>query len=195
MRVGFFLYAMIVARLGTTALATHQICMQIISVSFAFGDGFGIASTSLVGQSLGAGRPDLAMIYGKVGQRLALLMACLLFFVFFFGRNFWVGIFNDSPAVITLGSQIMVIISIACLAQTSQVVLSGCLRGAGDSRYVAWVSLLSVALIRPLISWVLCYPVGMGLIGAWIGLAFDQFLRLVLNLIRFGQGKWARIKL
>lgn len=57
MRVGFFTYAKIVAGLGTVAFATHQICMNIINLSFAFGDGLGVAASSLVGQSLGGKTP------------------------------------------------------------------------------------------------------------------------------------------
>ncbi len=60
MRIGFFIYAKIVASLGTTDFATHQICMNIMSLSFTFGDGLSVASAALVGQSLGAKRPDMA---------------------------------------------------------------------------------------------------------------------------------------
>lgn len=65
----------------------------------------------------------------------------------------------------------------------------------GCSKYVALTSFVSIALIRPALSWLLCYPVGWGLIGAWIGLFGDQFMRLVLNFIRFRGGKWSTIEL
>lgn len=68
MRVGFFVFALLVAKLGTIQFATHQICMNLINMSFAFGDGLGVASTSLVGQGLGMKRPDLSIIYGKPGS-------------------------------------------------------------------------------------------------------------------------------
>ncbi|MEG2193039.1 MAG: MATE family efflux transporter, partial [Oscillospiraceae bacterium] len=64
MRVGFMLFTMIVARLGTTAYAAHQIGMNCMNLSFAFGDGFNVAAVSLVGMSLGAKREDLAAVYG-----------------------------------------------------------------------------------------------------------------------------------
>ena len=57
-------YAKIVAGLGTDAFATHQICMNIMSMSFTFGDGLQVACAALVGQNLGAKRPDLSIIYG-----------------------------------------------------------------------------------------------------------------------------------
>lgn len=83
MRIGFFSFAKIVAALGTIAFATHQICMNIINLSFCFGDGLGVAASSLVGQNLGARRPDKAIIYGKTGQRMSFIVSTALFLFFF----------------------------------------------------------------------------------------------------------------
>ena len=73
LRFGFLTYAMIVARLGTTAFAAHQVGMNIISISFAFGDGLSVAAVALVGQSLGERRRDLARVYLSLCQRLGLV--------------------------------------------------------------------------------------------------------------------------
>lgn len=194
-RIGFFLYAAMVANLGTTEFATHQVCMQIINISFAFGDGLGIASTSLVGQGLGMKRADIAVLYGKVGQRCALCVGVILSIIFVLLRKQLVGLFSTDEQVITMGATIMFIIAATTLSQTSQVVISGCLRGAGDSAFVALTSFISIGIIRPILSYVLCYPLGLGLVGAWIGLFFDQFLRLILNFIRFSGAKWTKIEL
>lgn len=195
MRIGFLAYSVIVTRLGTTPYATHLICMNILSLSFAFGDGFGIAASSLVGQNLGAKRPDISSIYGKIGQRIAFLVSTVLFVAFILGRTFFVSLFNTDPDILELGSIIMIIMALSTHFQTSQVVLNGCLRGAGDSAYVAATSLISIAIIRPLLTWVLCFPCGFGLAGAWIALIIDQFFRFSAGLYRFNSGKWAKIKL
>lgn len=195
MRIGFLSYAIIVARLGTTALATHLICMNILSFSFCFGDGFAIAASSLVGQSLGANRPDLSIIYGKAGQRISFIVSTGLFLVFIAGRETLVSLFSRESEVIILGAGIMVIMAFTTHAQTSQVVISGCLRGAGDTVFVAMTSLLSVAIIRPLLTWTLSFPIGLGLYGAWIALCIDQIFRFTLNFIRFSRGKWTKISL
>ncbi len=89
----------------------------------------------------------------------------------------------------------MILAAMGTHMQTSQVVLSGCLRGAGDTAYVAVTSLISVAIIRPLLTWLLCYPLGIGLYGAWIGLLVDQMFRLVSSYKRFSGGKWCSISL
>ncbi|MCQ2447265.1 MAG: MATE family efflux transporter, partial [Clostridia bacterium] len=109
LRIGFFIYVKLVASLGTTDYATHQICMQMLSLSFNFGDGIAIASTSLVGQSLGAKKPTLAMVYGRSCQRLALLAAVIIVISFTaFGRPIlW--IFTDDPAIIERGLKLFLI--------------------------------------------------------------------------------------
>lgn len=195
MRIGFLVYAIIVAKLGPTPYATHLICMNIINLSFCFGDGLAIASSSLVGQNLGAKRPDMAIIYGKTGQRLAFLVSSVLFFVFIFGRTSLVTLFSDEKDIITLGANILIIVAFSTHAQTSQVVCSGCLRGAGDSAFVAISSFISIAVIRPILTYVLCFPLNLGLYGAWIGLLVDQTMRFVITFLRFSKGKWTKIVL
>lgn len=195
MRIGFLAYAAIIARLGTTEYATHLISMNILSLSFAFGDGLSIAASALVGQNLGASRPDLSILYGKIGQRLAFSISSVIFFVFIFGGSFLVSLFSPKPEIISLGANVMILAALSTHAQTSQVVMSGCLRGAGDTNYVAVTSFISVAVIRPLLTWVLCFPLGLGLYGAWISLIIDQLVRVVMNFTRFSSGKWATISL
>ena len=195
MRIGFFVYAAIVARLGTMEYETHLICMNILTLSFCFGDGLSIAAASLVGQNMGAKRPDLSIIYGKTGQRLAFMISCIVFLIFFFGRTLLVSLFTKDVEIIILGANVMILAALGTHMQTSQVVLSGCLRGAGDTTYVAVTSFISVALIRPFLTWLLCFPLGFGLYGAWIGLLVDQCFRLVSSYRRFSGGKWSGIAL
>lgn len=195
LRIGFFVYAAIVARLGRIELETHLICMNILTLSFCFGDGLSIAASALVGQNLGAKRPDLSIIYGKTGQRLAFIISCVVFLVFFLGGGFLVSLFTQESEIIVLGTNIMILAAFSTHMQTSQVVLNGCLRGAGDTTYVAITSLISVALIRPFLTWFICFPLGFGLYGAWIALIVDQSLRMILSYTRFTRGKWVSIAL
>lgn len=195
MRVGFMAYSVIVARLGQMPYATHLICMNILNLSFCFGDGFAIAASSLVGQNLGANRPDLSIVYGKTGQRLAFIVSSILFAIFIFGRFFLVSLYSDTPEVLALGSTILIIIAFTTHFQTSQVIFSGCLRGAGDTVFVAMVSLISIMIIRPTLTWFLAFPAGLGLQGAWIALFIDQAFRFTANFIRFSRGNWTKISL
>ncbi|MFR1676658.1 MAG: MATE family efflux transporter [Fusobacterium sp.] len=195
MRIGFLSFAIIVAALGTIAFATHQICMNVINLSFCFGDGLSAAAASLVGQNLGAKRPDKAKIYGKTGQRMAFIVSTVLFFVFILARKQIIMLFNSEEHIVSLGGMIMIIIAFTTHAQTSQTVYNGCLRGAGDTKFVALISFISIALIRPGLAWILCFPANLGLKGAWIALFADQTMRYILGKKRFDSGKWTKIKI
>ena len=193
LRVGFLTYAIIVANLGTVAFAAHQVGMNIMTISFSFGDGLSAAAVALIGQSLGEKRPDKAKIYGSVCQRFGLTCAlCLSPIYLIFGRNIF-SWFSSDGQILAYGAMIMTIMTFVVFLQISQVIYSGCLRGAGDTRYTAFVSLISVAIIRPLSGYLLCYPMGLGLLGAWLGLLFDQFMRFVMTAVRFVHGHWMHI--
>lgn len=195
LRIGFFLYAVIVANLGTAAFAAHQIGMNIIGISFAVGDGLGAAGITLVGQNLGRKRSDLAKIYGIFCQRIGLLCSlCIALFYAVSGSTVY-RLFSAEPVILNYGSVIMKFIALSVILQVSQVICGGCLRGAGDTRYTAMVSLISVAIIRPFSGWLFVYPLRLGLIGAWLGLTIDQFMRFMLTRIRFKSGKWQFIEL
>ena len=66
------------AELGTESFAAHQIGMNIVSLSFACGDGLGVAASALVGQNLGRKRPDMSIVYGKAGQRVGFVFSVVL---------------------------------------------------------------------------------------------------------------------
>ena len=195
LRAGLFAFSSIIARLGTIQFATHQISMSLSQLIFSFADGLGVASSSLVGQGLGMRRPDLSTIYGKIGQRCSMLIGFTLSLLLVIFRRPLYGLFTDDAEVIALGMRLCYFVAAVCMIQTSQVVISGCLRGAGDSRYVAVTSLVSIGTFRVGLSYLLCYPLGIGVYGAWIGFLVDQCTRLVLNYTRFHRGGWTKIEL
>lgn len=195
LRIGFLLFAITVANLGTTAYAAHQIGMNMMSLTFSLGDGLSVASVALIGRSLGEERRDLAKLYASMCQRIGLFCAFVMSMVFlFFGRNLY-GLFSSEQEILDMGVMIMRMLCVIIYLQITQVIFFGCLRGAGDTKYTAFASMISVAIIRPGLSWLLCYPLGLGLLGVWLGLFGDQFMRFCLGYFRMKQGKWLKIKI
>ena len=99
-------------------------------------------------------------------------------------------LFSREADVLQHAEMIIGMIILILFTQIPQVVFSGSLRGSGDTKFTALVSLISVAVVRPGAGWLFCYPLHLGLFGAWIGLAADQIVRLVLTWWRFRSGKW-----
>lgn len=195
MRIGIITYSKLVAGLGTVMLAANTIGMNIVSMSFSIGDGLGVCASSLVGQNLGKKRPDLAEMYGKVCSRIAAVLCSIIFLVFVLRGRWIFSLFSNDPAIVQVSEAIMVIISITTMGQAIQLVYMGSLRGAGDTRYTAVVSMVCLMILRPCLAWLLTYPAKMGLIGAWLGFLADQYMRLLLTYLRFKGGKWMNIKL
>ncbi len=194
MRVGFFITARMIADLGTVDFAVNQICGQITTFSFTFADGTGTATASLVGQNLGKRRSDLSMMYGRIGQRLVLIISALLMVVFVVFRYQLIGLFSTDPVILEKGAACCIVMAIIIPFQMLQIVVSGSLRGAGDTRFVANTMLLCVMVIRPVMTYLFVYAFGLGVIGAWTAMLVDQCFRLTLVYRRFGSGRWATIR-
>ena len=200
MRVGFFIFAKVVAELGTAEIATHTICMNIMLLSFASGDGLSVAASALIGQNLGKKRPDLAALYAKTGQRIGVIISLILcaFFIFFGGYVVELFVKADDPDyqfVMETGRIITFFIAVISPGQISQVVYNGALRGAGDTKYVAVTSMISIDVFRTALAFLLCKYTSIGLFGAWISLVADQYIRLIFSAARFLGGKWSKINL
>ena len=199
MRIGFFIYAKLVAELGTAEYATHIIAMNITTVSFACGDGLSVAASALIGQNLGKSRPDLATLYAKAGQRFGVIISLILVLLMIFAGGWMVALFADPSDeyyqyVIENGRILTYIIALVSPGQIAQVVYNGALRGAGDTKYVALTSAISIGVVRPITAYLFCYPLGWGLFGAWISLLIDQYMRLGFSMQRFVSGVWQKIK-
>lgn len=195
LRIGFMSVSIMAAEQGTAAFAAHQVGMNIMGISFAFGDGLQIAAVTLIGQSLGEGLPDKAKKYGKICQLMGAVISVVLSFTYLvFGRGLFQLFFQENE-IVDIGITIMKVMVIIVVMQISQVIYMGCLRGAGDVIFTTFASTVSVAILRPIASYVFCYVCGMGLIGLWLGIASDQMLRLILTTLRFKSGKWTKYKI
>lgn len=195
LRVGFFVYAMIIAGLGTTSFTTHQIAMNVLTISFAFGDGLSASSVALVGRSLGERRPDLSRIYCSFCQRCGLICSISLSVIYVFFGRFIFALFSKTPQVLHDGEIIMKLMCLIVLIQIAQVIYSGCLRGSGDAKFTALVSFINISVLRPVLAYIACYTLGLGVLGAWTALLVDQTIRLLMTSARFKSGKWSGIEL
>lgn len=198
LRFGFFMYSRILAGLSIEEFATHNICMQALNLSYTFADGLGVGATSLVGQNMGMNRHDLSVMYGKIAQRIAFLGSLVFGALFIVARRPIVGLFlnpeQDINQIMELGSTIMIMAGCFMPLQTSQIVMAGSLRGAGDTKYVAGTMLLTIGLMRPALSYIAVYVLNLGLPGAWASMFLDMSVRLVVLFFRFSRGKWFKIK-
>ncbi len=193
MRAGILLFVKIVASLGTVAYATHQICLNILNLSFTPGQSFGIAASTLAGKSLGADDSKLAERYiracSKVGSFVSATMAVMFYF---FGGEI-ASLYTKNQEVIVEAAKVLKLIAFIQPFQSSQLILAGGLRGAGDTIWTLVATFIGILLIRVLLAYYFVMVLGVGLIGAWMAVFIDQFSRWVLVTFRFRTGKWKYI--
>ena len=194
MRAGMVIFAKTVAGLGTTPFATHNVCMNIQALSFMTGQAFAVSATTLMGQSLGKRRTDMAQAYCSRTRSIGFYFSLLLAAVFVFFGGTIVSFYNSDPDIIRMGGRIMLFVAFLQPFQSSQFIIAGALRGAGDTKTTATITFITVLLVRPIVA-ILLVKFGLGLYGAWIAMACDQLLRTALVLGRYQSGKWKLIKL
>lgn len=195
MRIGFMATAVMAAKQGTASMAAHQVCMHILSLSFAFGDGLQAAAVALIGRSLGEKDPEKAKNYGGACLMIGGIISIILCIVYLLSSKWMMRLFFKEKDIIEIGVSIMYIAIAAVLFQVRQCIYTGSLRGAGDTRYTAFTAAFSVTIMRTLISYFCCYILGFGLIGVWLGILGDQITRFLFGSIRFKQGNWVNIKI
>ena len=195
MRVGFLTTALLAARLGTDEFAAHNVGMNLLGLAFSFADGMQAAAVALSGEALGQGQKQKAKDYGNICQHIGLGISVFLsVLLIMFGRPFY-GLYFKEAHIIDMGVLICRFICVIVILQISQIIFGACLRAAGDVRYTLIASMVSVAIVRSVVTWLLVSVFHLGLAGIWLGVFSDQFTRFIFMFIRFRQGKWVDIML
>lgn len=196
MRIGFLATALMAADMGDESMAAHQVVLNIMSLSIAFGDGLQAAAVALIGRSLGENNPEKAKLYSKRCQTIGLCISSSLAIMYIFAaKGIMTLFFAQKPHIISIGAGVIYCMIPAVLFQIRLLVYQGSLRAAGDTLFIAVVSALSVTVIRPVVSYLACYTLGWGIYGIWCGIAADQIARYFMVMIRFKKGKWVKIKI
>ncbi len=152
------------------------------------GAALGTAATTLIGQSLGAKRRDLARKYAWITIIMGILMMSAAAVVMYFSAPFMFSILTKSQEVRILGVRVLRIEAFAEPLYATAIVCSGVLRGAGDTLVPSIINLVSMWGVRIVLSLVLVS--GMGLVGIWLAMCIELCFRGTLTLARTIHGKW-----
>jgi len=190
-QVGKLLVQGFIAVFGTASIAANAISGSVTSFINIPGGAIGLASITVIGQAIGAKRPDQAVYYGK---RLLLItyisMAALAIPGYFLTPSI-VHIFNLSAEATEYARTIIRTAMIfSALLWPTAFALPNFLRAAGDAKFTMLVSMFSMWAFRVAMSYFLAITLNWGIYGVWIGMYFDWFSRSVFFLVRFVRGKW-----
>ena len=195
LRIGIIIYSRIVASLGDISYATHMVCMNIQSLTFMSGMAFQNSATTLMGQSLGRRRLDMADNYTRMTRTISFWISCIIGVVLALFGGQIVNIYNSTPEIVEMGGKLLAIVAITQPFQSSQFVTTGALRGAGDTKYPAVVIFICTLIVRSVLGYIFVIQLNMGLVGAWFAIVVDQLLKTAMIFARYNTGKWRFFKL
>ena len=203
-------YVSIINTLGTAAAAAHGLGVQLEALAYAPASSFSVAAATLTGQYLGAG--DAARASRTIRQAILLAGTFMTTMGIAFAAFGWllVGWFvgADAQQTTDLATAYMRIVAWSMPFLAVTMILSGALRGAGDTRWTLLITFAGLALIRipgaawlswdefslPLMGWSMT-GWGMGVRGAWWAMVIDVAIRCFLLIFRFLHGGWKRLDL
>ena len=195
-QVSWFLAFMTVtaftARMGDQQLATQSYVMQLVWCVILFSIAIGLATEILIGHMVGAGEFEAAyqqlLRSLRVGFVLAIFVASLVAVL----SPWLLGFFTKDPVIIATGALLMRIGIFLEPGRVSNLVVINALRATGDARYPVLMGMFSMWGVLVFGSWLLGTYWGMGLVGVWIAMAADEWLRGLLMYRRWKQRKWLK---
>lgn len=176
--------------LGKLALSANLLADTGEKICYLPVYGFATAGTTLVAQSLGSKREDLAFHYGRWCNRLGILVMLVTSTAMFCFAVPIIDIFADDMETILLAARMLRIEAFAEPLLAIGVVLGGVLRGAGDTRWPFYISMLGMWGVRLPLSYILIRSFGWGLEAIWAAMIADWGVRALLSSFRFYRRKW-----
>jgi putative MATE family efflux protein len=153
------------------------------------------AAAAIAGQNLGAGKPERAIAGVHTAARLGLAVAGLVGLAFFFLPRYLLAVFGMSNSeVITLGTQLLRVLSVSGLFITVALTFTGGLQGTGDTKSPLYISIISQVVIPLGICFFVQRFSTLQPIHIWIAILIGHATRCALSVIRFDQGKWRTIR-
>lgn len=190
--LGIAVMMALVAGFGSTAVAAYGIATRVMSFIIIPALGFSMASTTLVGQNIGAGQMKRAEHSAILSAGVAFMVLTLVgLVVFLFSRSIVAVFIPDSPAVIEKGGFILDIIAFAFGLLGNQMVLLGALRGAGATVAAMVITLLSFWVLRLPLAWGLSVT-SLQSTGIWAAMPASNVLAVIVVWWYFMRGGWRR---
>ena len=179
---------LIVAPLGTVAIAAHSLAITVESLCYMPGFGIAEAATTLVGQGIGAGQRILTHSFARMSVGLGISVMTLMGILMWVFAPQLMAIMSPIPEVIAEGTRVLRIEAWAEPLFAAAIVCNGVFVGAGDTLKPAIMSLLSMWGVRLTLAWYLSKDYGLK--GVWIAMATELTFRGTIFLCRLFYGKW-----
>ena len=195
MSTAHIMTTMIVAPLGNVSIAANSLAITAESLCYMPGYGIADAATTLVGQSLGAGRRYLCRQFARISVILGMTVMGVMGAFMFICAPYMMELMTGVESVIDLGTEILRIEAFAEPLFAAAIVTYGVFVGAGDTVAPCWMNVASVWCVRLTLAWLFVNVFAMGLVGMWVAMAVELCARGSLFLLRLWRGNWMKQKI
>ncbi len=190
----WFVFFLVVARIGTVELAASNVIRSIYSLTIMIAAGLGTASAALVGHRMGAGEHDTAERLAWESTRLAAYSMGLLGLLFLLIPGWVFRIYTGDLAVIEAGMLPLRILGLVQAFAGITLVLSSSLQGSGNTRFVLLAELAVCSTLYLPVVYFFGLHTSLGLVGAWMGEYFYWIALAIIMSVKFAQGSWKHIQ-
>jgi putative MATE family efflux protein len=190
----WILLVRVLATFGSQVVAGYTIAMRVVLFALLPSWGMSNAAATLVGQNLGAGRPDRAeqAVWRAAFYNVCFLAAAGLTFVLFAGPI--AALFTRDPVVHLWASRGLRIIALGFLFYAYGMVVTQSFNGAGDTRTPTWINFFCFWVLEIPLAWGLSHQAGMGPTGVFVAMTVAFCTIAVVSVTLFRRGKWKQVK-
>lgn len=193
---GSTILTVLVAAFGTVTLAAYGIGIRVLIFVIIPAMGLSVATSALVGQNIGAGKMDRAVETNRIGSILSIIVltlaGCALYVV---ARPLTAAFMPEGGAAIDEGAEFIRIIAPTFGFIGWQMVLTGTMRGAGDTKSAMALTIVSQYVIQFPLAYLLAVTFDMGSVGIWWSFAGSNVLSTIVVVFWYMRGTWKRKKL
>ena len=190
-QLGALAIAGLVSGLGQASIAADSLARSITPLLYSIGAAFNAVMMMVVGQCMGAGNSDEAEMYAKHIIKLDYVLTFCNAILFMVLLKPLISVFNVSPEAQHLAFWIMVLYTSGTIFMYPlSFALAAGLRGSGDTKFVMVIAVASMFLFRIGAAYIFVHLFHWGVIGTWVAMVSDWFIRSTLFMIRFKKGKW-----
>lgn len=195
MQLSFTIGVIFISKLSVTSEAAFQILLRIESISFMPALGLGIAASTLVGQALGAKDTDRAIRMGYTSMGLGIVYGIIIGAVFALFPRELLSVFTNDMAVVDESITTLMVAGFNQWILASIIILSGALRGAGDTKAVMFITIIRLWLFQLPFNYLFILAMDLGVIGFWLSEVVTFLIFIIVYLHRFKGKKWTKIKI
>jgi putative MATE family efflux protein len=183
------------AQFGSAAVAGYSLAIRMLLFAILPSWGIASAAATLVGQNLGAKRPDRSERAVWLAGTYNMIFLSLVGITFVAGSGVFVRLFTDDPYVVPIASECLLYVSLGYPFYAWGMIMEQAFNGAGDTTTPTWINLFCYWMFQIPLAWTLATTAGMGPKGVYLAICIAESALAVVSVVMFRRGKWKEVRI